>query len=181
MINLVKKYSLVLASILLLFNFTISNALADDDDHKAGKRFGWLSCTKLQKKLDLDEDQQEAWANAQSEIKELHDKYMPMFKEEKGKIKETLKAEADKDEPDLAVLFSAGKDMKKDFTKFRNKAQKIQLDVYDELNADQKQIVFEKVAKKKMKMMMMMKDHKDMKMSDDDDDNSKKKKKKGWW
>jgi len=181
MINMIKKCSLALASILLLFNFTISNALADDDDkHKSGKRSDWLSCEKLQKKLDLDEDQQEAWADARSEMKALHSKYMPIFKEEKEKIKETIEAEAKKDEPDLAVLFNVHKDMKKDFTKFHDKAKKIKLGIYDELNADQKQIVFKKVAKKKMKKMK--KAHEMMKKSDDDDvDDGEKKKKKGWW
>lgn len=182
MINLTKKCSLALAGILLLFNFTVSNAIADH--HKSDKRYGWLSCEKLQEKLNLDENQQNAWTDASNEMKALREKYMPMFKEEKAKIKEKIKTEADKDEPDLAVLFSAFKDMKKDYSKFSDKAHKIQLGIYNELNAEQKKIVFDKVAKKKMKKMK--KAHEMMKKSDDDDsddngENGDKKKKKGWW
>jgi len=192
MINMIKKCSIIVASALLLFSFTISNAIADDDNHhKADKRHNWLSSEKLQKTLDLDEDQQAAWADAKNQIKELHAKFMPKFKAAKQKAKDAIDTEAAKKKPDLAVLFSVYQDMKQDFSGFREKAQKIQLNLYNKLTADQKKIVFSKATASMSKTYKDMKkdkrkSHDDKDDSDDDDNGDEdngdaKEKKKGWW
>ncbi|MEE9452576.1 MAG: hypothetical protein V3V61_07465 [Gammaproteobacteria bacterium] len=138
---MMRKYSIIFTSILFLLSFTISNSFADNDYNY---KKGWLGSEALQKELKLDESQKTAWNRTKEEIMALHSDYIPTYRQQKQEIKEQIEKEGSKEEPEL-ILFYAYQEVEDDFMEFKGNVLALQLDLYKQLNPDQKRIIFKEV------------------------------------
>jgi Spy/CpxP family protein refolding chaperone len=144
-----KQLAIMLSSAVLAMSFAMPAAACPDSDmhDKKMMKHGIVS-EKTVQSLNLDDKQKQAWQQAKNQLQQLRDQAKQVGKEEWQKVRKVVDEEAAKANPDLAKVQKAKMAMRDKMMQFRNQRQRIEMDFYNKLNAEQKKKVFANMQKR---------------------------------
>ena len=98
--------------------------------------------------MNLNDKQMQAWQQAKNQLQQLRAQAKQVGKEEWQKVRKVVDEEAAKANPDLAKVQKAKMAMRDKMMQLRNQRQRIEMDFYNKLNAEQKKQVFANMQKR---------------------------------
>ena len=176
----------MVAIVALLLSLTMSNAYALHHKMKEGGHHKCpLFSKELQEKLNLTDDQKQAWEQTKGQIKDLRMQYKDKFKTDLEGVKsahEDLMSQVDTqskaDKPDIQAIITAKQNLKKAYKGLKSdrkelykKTMPLKVAFFKQLDPEQQRLVLTNLKEHMEKMKTRMKDRfEKMKETMDDQD-----------